>query len=194
MVIPPKMARMTTDQGNWPSTGTFSMPRRPHCRKLSGRSPRGVPPVHQDVQPSRISIIPSVVMKDGTASLVVITPLTSPTRAPMPMSRAMTDQVNEGSPSVSRAATITTRVTSAPTERSNSPERMTKSCPAARIIRGAARRRKIRNTLGFVKFGFSIVIQTSRPIRTMKIGAVPISARRVRLAGEPGDTGANAPP
>ena len=47
-----------------------------------------------------------------------------------------------------------------------SPETMTNSCPAARIIRGAARLRKARKTGGSVKFGLRMAIQTSKPRRT----------------------------
>ena len=69
-----------------------------------------------------------------------------------------------------------------PTDRSNSPETITKYCPAARITSGAARLRNARKTGGSTKFGLTIVIQTSSTIRTRKIGAVPISALRMRSA------------
>ena len=92
----------------------------------------------------------------------------------------MTGQVLPGSPSISRAATTTTTVTTEPTERSNSPETITKYWPAARITSGAARFRNDRKTGGSRKFGLRIVIQTSSASSTRKIGAVPISALRIR--------------
>ena len=125
--------------------------------------------------------MPSVVMNDGTRSRVVISPLTSPTATPIASSSAITGQVVAGSPSISRAATTTTTVTSEPTDRSNSPETITKYWPAARITSGAARFRNARKTGGSTKFGFTIVIQTSSTSRTTKIGAVPISALRSAL-------------
>ena len=173
---------MMTEYGSWSSTGKSWMPSRPISRKLSASAPRGAPPVHQKTAPERISSIPSVVMNDGTRRRVVISPLTRPTAAPIASSSAMTGHVLPGSPSISRAATTTTTVTSEPTDRSNSPETMTKYCPAARITSGAARFRNARKTGGSTKLGFTIVIQTSSTIRTRKIGAVPISALRSRSA------------
>ena len=119
-------------------------------------------------------------MNDGTRRRVVTTPLTTPTAAPIASSSAITGQVLPGSPSISRAATTTTTVTSEPTERSNSPETITKYWPAARITSGAARFRNERKTGGSRKFGLTIVIQTSSTSSTRKIGAVPISALRTR--------------
>ena len=64
-----------------------------------------------------------------------------PTMSPITNSSAITGHVFAGSPSDSFAATTTTTVTNEPTERSNSPEAMTKNAPAARIASGAARLR-----------------------------------------------------
>ena len=119
-------------------------------------------------------------MNDGTRRRVVMTPLTNPTPTPIASSSAITGQVRDGSSSISRAATTTTTVTSEPTDRSNSPETITKYWPAARITSGAARLRNARKTGGSRKFGLTIAIQTSSTSSTRKIGAVPISALRTR--------------
>ena len=84
------------------------------------------------------SIMPSVVMNDGTFSSVVISPLTRPTRTPKPSISRITGTVRESSPSISLAAITTCAPTSEPTDRSNSPDTMTKYWPAARITSGAA--------------------------------------------------------
>ena len=94
----------------------------------------------------------------------------------------MIGQVLDGSSSMSRAATTTTTVTIEPTERSNSPDTITKYWPAARMASGAARLRNARKPGGSRKFGFSIAMSARRMNRTMKIGAVPISALRMRSA------------
>ena len=83
--------------------------------------------------------MPSVTMNDGTNSFVVTSPLTRPTSRPNPRTSRITHGVADSSPSMSRAAMTTPAVTSAPTDRSNPPETMTKYCPIARIISGAAR-------------------------------------------------------
>ena len=86
--------------------------------------------------------MPRVVMNDGTRSRVVTRPLTSPTSdAEARAGAATTGQVRAGSLSISRAATTTCAVTSEPTERSNSPETITKYWPAASRMIGAERPR-----------------------------------------------------
>ncbi len=65
--------------------------------------------------------------------------MTNPTASPISSSTTMTGHMRDSSPSISRAATTTMTVHSAPTERSKLPLISTKYEPAARITSGAER-------------------------------------------------------
>lgn len=65
-------------------------------------------------------------MNDGTRSRVVMRPLTRPTAMPNASRSTTTGHPADGSPSISRAAMTTCAVTREPTDRSNSPETITK--------------------------------------------------------------------
>jgi hypothetical protein len=131
-------SRISTDHGTWPSTGTSSPP-RPNIRNDGDRAPRGAPPVQRNTAPSSTSSMPSVTMNDCTISFVVSSPFTRPTSAPNPNSSRITHPVLASSPLISLAAITTSAVTSAPTDRSNPPDTITRYCPMARITSGAAR-------------------------------------------------------
>ena len=180
----PTARKTTTDQGSCSSPGTSSMPPRPSVRNPSVRLPFGAPSVHEKTAPSRMSSIPSVVMNDGTRRRVVISPLATPTAAPIARTRRMTSRVLSGWSARTWAATTTVTVTSDPTDRSYSPLTITKYCPAARTASGAARLRKARKPAGSVKFGFSMAIQTRSTASTPKIGALRATDRHSRSATE----------
>ena len=118
----------------------------PECADLAevvGSAPRRAagPQEHGAL---RISSMPSVVMNDGTAAARGDEAVDQPDRDADGEQQAITGHDLDGSPSISRAATTTITVTSEPTERSNSPETITKYWPAARIIerRGALEERQ----------------------------------------------------
>src|SRR5690625_1335999 len=110
--------------------------------------------------------MPKVVMNDGTHSRVVTSPLTSPTSRPNTTISAMTGQVRLSSPSIRAAAITTWAPTRLPTERSNSPETMTKYWPIARITNGAALRRNAISDGGWKNDGLRKSITTSSATST----------------------------
>ena len=175
-------------QGIWPTPGTSSMPPRPNWRNASDSAPVGAPPVHRRTAPYSTSIIPSVVMNDGTLRRVVTRPFTSPTARPNTSISISTPSVRDCSPSISLAAITTWAPTSEPTDRSNSPETMTKYWPAARITSGAAFLMNAISELGSAKLGFSAKIATKmsdekqlRPLRCRR----PRSARTMDVIARP---------
>ena len=123
-------------------------------------------------------------MNDGTRRRVVISPLATPTAAPMSSTSAITRRVLSGLSASTWAATTTVTVTSEPTDRSYSPVTITKYCPAASTASGAARLRNARNPGGSVKFGFSMAIHTSSTARTPKIGALRATERQARSTSD----------
>lgn len=101
----PATRHATTAQGSQPK----AVP-RPNWRKAVGSTPCGEPPVQKKTAPSRMSIMPRVVMKDGTRRTVVISPLTSPARPPATSRTAViTSQWASGKEPYSSAATTTPR-------------------------------------------------------------------------------------
>ncbi|MNW55703.1 hypothetical protein D3C74_333840 [compost metagenome] len=108
--------------------------------------------------------MPSVVMNDGTLSNVTIRPLISPIPRPKRTINPITGQVMDSSPSMSLAAMTTCAPTSEPTERSNSPETITKYWPIARTISGAAFLRKAMSDMGSPNDGFITRIATKTTI------------------------------
>jgi len=56
----------SSDHGSWSMPGMPSIPPRPSSRKDSDSAPVGAPPVNSRMAPNRTSIMPSVVMNDGT--------------------------------------------------------------------------------------------------------------------------------
>ena len=114
--------------------------------------------------------MPRVVMNEGTRSRVVTRPLTRPTAAPNASSSRTTGQVRDGSLSMSRAAMTTCAVTREPTDRSNSPETITKYWPAASRMIGAERPRNDISDGGERKSGCRMVSRTSSTARITRIG------------------------
>ncbi len=161
----PTTRRIRTEYGSSLDDRHVFEPLAPEDTEVLGQRPRGAPPVQTATPPCRMSSIPSVVRNDGTPSLVVMTPFDEPDDDPeRAAGRRPTRYVRSGSPSVSPAPATTTTVTIEPTDRSNSPATITKSCPAARIMSGAARLRKARKYPRSVKpCGFTSPMATSRP-------------------------------
>ncbi|CPU66152.1 Uncharacterised protein [Mycobacteroides abscessus] len=122
--------------------------------------------------------MPSVVMNDGTLSSVVTRPLTSPTARPKTIMRAMTGQVIESSPSMSFAAMTTWAPTSEPTDRSNSPETMTKYCPIARMTSGAAFLTNAMSDIGSPNDGFITRMTAKTSTSSANTVQLPPAVRR----------------
>ena len=103
-------------------------------------------------------------MKLGTRSSVVASPLIRPIPMPTSSIRQVTGTIRLSSSPISSPAITTCAVTTAPMERSNSPETITKYWPIAAIAIGAVRPRNRMITPGSPKLGLATMIAISSPI------------------------------
>ena len=133
-------------------TGTSSMPPRPICRKLSAGLPWPRRRSSRGPAPSSASIMPSVTMKLGTCSSVVIRPLTRPMTAPRTSISTSTGMTLESSCPIRLPATTTCmRHDAIPSTGRTRPTTMTKYCPIAAIAIGAVRPTKRMRELGLAE-------------------------------------------
>ena len=112
-------------------------------------------------------IVPSVAMKGSILPTVVIRPLARPQSEPMTMASAMAAAIIRPGSAIApefmnRIIRLATKATIDPTERSRSPDEMTKVAPTAMIAMKAERVATLARLLSPMKLGFTRAPTISR--------------------------------